>query len=135
MDEVKIPKGLKYTDSHEWLKKNDNGSVLIGITDFAQKSLGDIVFVDFTVDVNDELSKGGSFCEIESVKAVESVFMPISGIIIGINRKLDEDCSVLNTSPYEDGWLLEVKIENQEEMSNLLDAAAYSDVVKAEAQH
>ena len=127
---MKFPKELFYTKTHEWLKKQDDVTVIIGISDFAQNQLGDIVYVDFTIDVNDNLSKGDSFCEIESVKAVESVYMPISGTIIEVNTELDNDYSILNSSPYQGGWLIKIKIDNLHDLTELISSEQYTKYIE-----
>jgi glycine cleavage system H protein len=133
-NEVKImnfPENLKYTKTHEWVKKIDNATVLVGISDYAQHELGDIVFVEF--DPTGE-NKGDVFVNLESVKAVASAYLPISGKIIEQNPKLakDEEFELVNTSPYENGWLVKISISNLAELSELMDATAYKKFVEEE---
>lgn len=131
-NEVKImnyPEDLKYTETHEWVKKLDATTVLVGISDFAQHELGDIVFVEF--DPAGE-NKGDVLVNLESVKAVASVYLPVSGKVIEKNPKLegDEEFELVNTSPYENGWLVKLAMSNPAELSELMDAATYKKFVE-----
>jgi glycine cleavage system H protein len=114
---------LKYTESHEWIKiKGDN--VLVGITDHAQSELTDIVFVELP-EVGREVKKGEELCVVESVKSVSEIYSPISGKIVTVNNKLEDSPEVINESPYDDGWIVEIKANNKTELNNLLSAAEY----------
>lgn len=126
---MNFPENLKYTETHEWVKKLNDTTVLVGITDYAQHELGDIVFVEF--DPEGE-NKGDVFVNLESVKAVASVYLPISGKIIENNPKLaeDEEFELVNTSPYENGWLVKISISAPAELSELMDAIAYKKFVE-----
>lgn len=125
-----IRKNLHYTREHEWvLKTNNPKNVLIGITDFAQSSLGDVTYVDLPA-VGSELKQNQVFGSIESVKSVSELFAPLSGKIIKRNETLLEDPAPVNTSPYENGWLLEIEISNESEFSKLLDASAYEQIAQ-----
>ncbi len=119
-----IPEDLKYQKTDEWVKIVD-GIAIIGITDFAQDSLSDVVFVEFDVDVDDEVSAGDSMATVESVKAAAEVVFPVSGKVIEINQTLVDSPEVLNDSPYEDGWLVKVQVSDETELDNLMDAPAY----------
>ncbi len=121
---MKFPEELLYTKSHEWLKKIEDGSVIVGITDFAQHHLGDIVYVDFSIENGQDLQKGDQYAEIESVKAVESSFMPISGKILEING-FNEKYGLINSSPYERGWLIKIIPSKTDELSSLLNHKQY----------
>jgi glycine cleavage system H protein len=120
-DEVR--EGLKYTKSHEWVKLTGT-KAKIGITDHAQHELTDIVFVELPT-VGKEIKKGEELCVVESVKSVSEVYAPISGKIVAVNTKLDDTPETINSSPYDDGWLVEVEIKDKTEVSTLLDAAEY----------
>ena len=122
-----IPQDLKYTKEHEWIKiEGDTGT--IGITDFAQHELGDIVFVELPkVGTKVEFMK--AFGTIEAVKAVSDLFSPLSGEVIAINSALETDASVINTDPYGEGWIIKVKLGNTSELNNLLDSAAYDKLI------
>ena len=124
---VDIKKDLLYSKSHEWVKKmDDTDTTIIGISDFAQDSLGDIVYVEFLVGEGDSISKGDQFSEVESVKAVESTYIPISGTIIQTNSSLDADYSVINDDPYVGGWLIKLKLKDESELSELMNSDQYS---------
>ena len=122
-----IPAELKYTASHEWIK-NEDGVVVIGLTDFAQSSLGDIVFIDLPQE-GDAVTMGDSFADVESVKAVSGVFSPVTGTVTAVNSALIDNPALLNENPY-DAWL--IKVSDVSETGELLDAAAYEAVCKSE---
>ncbi len=128
-DTVKIMDDLYYTESHEWVKV-DKDTAYIGITDFAQHELGDIVYVELP-EVGDSISAGEAFGSVEAVKAVEDIIAPISGEVLAINTELEDSPDLINKSPFEDGWLLKVKITSPEEIENLLSAVEYKDIVEA----
>lgn len=123
-----IPKNLKYTKDHEWILIEGNYAT-IGITDFAQSELGDIVFVE--VDTQGEtLDIESVFGTVEAVKTVSDLFMPISGTIELFNDKLDDSPEIINDDPYGDGWMIKIKISNLEDISSLLDSDAYARLLK-----
>lgn len=120
-----IPKDLHYTEDHEYLKPSgEPGVVLIGITDFAQGELGDIVFIELP-KVGAKLKKHDVFGTIEAVKAVSELYAPVSGEVLEINTRLDAEPALVNSSPYGDGWMVKVKMTDESEKSALLDSAAY----------
>lgn len=125
----KIPDDLKYIEQHQWAKlEGDN--VKIGITDYAQAELKEIVLVDFMVGVGDIVAKQADpFGSIESTKAVSDVFSPVSGEVIEINSAVEEEPEILNQDPYGKGWLIILKPSDKSELDSLLDAAAYKDFV------
>jgi len=122
-----IPQDLKYTKEHEWIKvEGDTGT--IGITDFAQHELGDIVFVELPkLGAKVEFMK--AFGTIEAVKAVSDIFSPLTGEIVGVNTALETNAAVINSDPYGEGWIIKVKLANPSELNNLLDAAAYGKLI------
>ena len=120
------PDGLLYSKEHEWVKL-DGDTATIGVTDYAQNSLGDIVYVELP-KVGKTIEQFGNVGVIESVKAVSDLFTPISGEVIEVNAKLDTDPAAVNRDPYGDGWLLKVKLSNKGETGNLLSAADYAKV-------
>jgi glycine cleavage system H protein len=125
---MNIPENLKYTKDHEWLKI-DGDTAIVGITDFAQKELGDIVFVE--VDTVDEtLDKEETFGTIEAVKTVSDLFMPVSGEIVEFNEELESAPETINSDPYGEGWIVKIKMSNADELNDLYDAAAYKDLVE-----
>jgi glycine cleavage system H protein len=115
--------GLKYTKTHEWVKLA-GGKAKIGITDHAQEELTDIVFVELP-SVGKEVKKGDELCVVESVKSVSEVYAPVSGKVVAVNTKLDDSPEIINGSPYDDGWLVELEVKDKAEVNTLLDAAAY----------
>jgi glycine cleavage system H protein len=125
---MNIPENLKYTKDHEWLKI-DGDTAIVGITDFAQKELGDIVFVE--VDTVDEtLEKEETFGTIEAVKTVSDMFMPVSGEVLEFNEELESAPETINADPYGAGWIVKIKVTNMEELNELYDAAGYKDIVE-----
>ncbi|HWK74716.1 MAG TPA: glycine cleavage system protein GcvH [Povalibacter sp.] len=125
-----IPSDLKYLDSHEWARLESDGSVTIGISDHAQGSLGDLVFVEVP-EVGRTLAKGGAAAVVESVKAASDVYSPISGEVIATNEALGASPELVNQDPYGAGWLFKLKPSNTGELAQLLDAPAYEKVVEA----
>jgi glycine cleavage system H protein len=120
-----IPKDLLYTEDHEYIKPGgEPGVVYIGVTDFAQGELGDIVFVELP-KVGAKYKKHDVFGTIEAVKAVSELYSPVSGEILEINKRLDAEPALVNSSPYGDGWMIKMKLADEKEKSGLLDAGAY----------
>jgi len=124
---MNAPTDLLYTSDHEWVSVVGNVAT-IGITDFAQGELGDIVFVEFP-ELNSTLEKGQSAGSIEAVKTVADLYMPISGTVIAVNENLDNNPEAVNDTPYGDGWMVKIEIANQDEISDLLTATAYDDLI------
>lgn len=123
-----FPEELKYTEEHEWVLVEEDVAT-IGITDFAQEQLGDVVFVELP-EVGDSFDVGKSFGVVESVKAVSDVYAPVSGEIVEVNEELPDEPEVLNNSPYEDGWMVKMKLTDTAELDALMDAAAYQEFVE-----
>ena len=121
-----IPSHLKYTESHEWVDANDDGNARIGISDHAQAALGDLVYVELPA-VGDELNQGDACAVVESVKAASDIFTPVSGTVIAINEDLDADPAIINSDPYNDGWLFELELSDTEELEGLKDAESYAE--------
>ena len=121
---MEYPKELKYQKTDEWVKV-EGGIATIGISDYAQDSLSDVVFVEFEVETGDTVKVGATLATIESVKAAAEVVFPVSGTIIEVNEKLPGTPETLNTEPYGKGWLCKVKLSKPEELDSLLDAKAY----------
>jgi glycine cleavage system H protein len=118
--------GLKYTDSHEWVKVKGS-TALVGITDHAQSELTDIVFVELP-DLGKEVKKGDELCVVESVKSVSEIYAPVSGKITKINSELDDSPEIINKSPYDKGWLVEIEVRDKKELDSLLDVEAYKNL-------
>ena len=123
-----FPTELKYTKDHEWLKIEDSVA-FIGITEFAQSELGDIVFLDLDT-VGETLDKEEVFGSIEAVKTVSDLFMPVSGEVLEYNKLLDDNPELINSDPYGDGWIVKINVIDPDELSTLLDADAYQDLVE-----
>ena len=120
-----IPKDLMYTEDHEYLKPaGEPGVVYIGVTDYAQGELGDIVFVELP-KAGAKFSRHDVFGTIEAVKAVSELFAPVSGEVLEVNSRLDSEPALVNTDPYGDGWMIKLRLANESEKQGLLDAAAY----------
>ncbi len=119
-----LPTDLRYAKSHEWVKRESDGTVLIGITDYAQNSLGDITYVQ-TPKVGTTLKVGDVFGVVESVKAASDLYAPIAGEVVAVNGELDQKPEILNQDPYGAGWMLRVRPDNPAELDALLDAAGY----------
>lgn len=123
-----VPPDLKYAKSHEWLKIASDGTALIGITDYAQGSLGDITYVQLP-KIGATLRAGESFGVVESVKAASDLYSPVSGSVLDINRALDSAPETVNQSPYDSGWMIRVKLSDPEAAAALLDSGAYSKLI------
>ena len=121
-----VPDNLNYTEEHEWLKVQEDGQARVGITDYAQDSLSDVVFVELP-EVGNQFTKGDVMAVAESVKAASDIYAPISGKIASINEKLEESPELVNESPYEFGWM--VLIEPEGKVNGLLDAASYRESI------
>lgn len=126
-----IPSDLRYVDSHEWIRLEDDGSVTVGITDHAQEALGDVVFVELP-EVDAELALGAEAGVVESVKAASDIYVPISGKILAVNEALADDPELVNNDPYEDGWFFRMKPSDVAELEVLLTAEAYAAVCEDE---
>ena len=121
---MNIPENLLYTEDHEWVRV-EGDYAFVGVTDYAQKELGDIVFVEVET-LDEELEKGDSFGTIEAVKTVSDMFMPVSGIVIEFNENLESDPESINKDPYGEGWIVKIKLADKSELDELLDKDAYS---------
>lgn len=124
-----VPENLKYSKEHEWVKI-EGDFAFVGITDFAQSELGDIVFVEIDT-IGDSIGADEVFGTIEAVKTVSDLFMPVSGEILELNEKLEDEPELVNSDPYGDGWLVKVKYSDASELDNLMDAAAYKAMINA----
>jgi glycine cleavage system H protein len=130
--EYEFPSELKYLQTHEWIRIEGNIAT-IGITDYAQHQLGDIVYVELP-EVGSSLNKGNSVAEIESVKAVGELMMPLSGKILEVNTNLSDSPESVNSSPYGTGWMVKIEINDNNEINDLLTVEAYIEVVEAEKE-
>ncbi|MCH6269643.1 MULTISPECIES: glycine cleavage system protein GcvH [Neobacillus] len=125
---MSTPKELRYTEEHEWVK-NEGSLVRIGITDFAQHELGDIVFVELP-EVGDEINAGEPFGSVESVKTVSELYSPVSGKVVEINEDLNDNPEYVNESPYEKAWMIVVEVSNSGELDELMTAEQYEEMIK-----
>jgi glycine cleavage system H protein len=125
MAEWKTPDDLKYTENDEWIRV-DGATAKVGLTDYAQDQLSDIVFVDLAMEAGETVSAGDSFATVESVKAASDVYTPASGEIVATNSALDESPELINSDPYGEGWMIEIELSDPSELDKLLDAAAYA---------
>ena len=121
-----LPGDLQYTNDHEWLRREDDGTVTIGITDHAQSALGDLVYVELP-EVDQEVDSGGDMAVVESVKAASDVYAPISGTVAAVNEALSDDPEVINNDPYGDGWI--VKLQPGDDQGELLSPEAYQSLL------
>ena len=120
-----IPADLKYTKSHEWVNNNDNGTITVGITDHAQESLGDLVFVELP-EVGKELEAEEACAVVESVKAASDIYAPLAGEVVEVNEALEDQPELINSDPYGDGWLFKLKIADTGSLDGLLSADDYT---------
>ncbi|RLD34189.1 MAG: glycine cleavage system protein GcvH [Bacteroidetes bacterium] len=126
---MNIPAELLYTEDHEWVRV-EGDEAYIGITDFAQGELGDIVFVEVET-VDEELDKGDTFGTIEAVKTVSDMFMPVGGTVLEVNEALEDTPDVINKDPYGGGWIIKIKLADTGELEGLLSAEAYKDTIES----
>jgi glycine cleavage system H protein len=119
-----VPGDLKYTKSHEWVREEDDGSVIVGITDHAQSALGDLVFVE-APETGSEVSAGDACGVVESVKAASDVYSPVTGEVIEANDALADSPELVNQDPYGDGWIMRIQLADPTELEDMLDAKAY----------
>jgi glycine cleavage system H protein len=126
---MNIPSDLLYTSDHEWIKVTGNDA-LVGITDFAQGELGDIVFVEIET-LDSSLDKGQTFGTIEAVKTVSDLFMPVSGKVVEVNSRINDVPDLINKDPYGEGWLIRLEVKDAAQLGTLLDAAAYAALINA----
>lgn len=125
---MNIPEGLMYTKDHEWTRIEDD-TATIGITDYAQGELGDIVYVDLP-EIGTQVNQGDSFGTIEAVKAVSDLFAPLTGEVVAVNDTLNESPEKINKDPYSEGWMIKIKMSKPEEKSELLDSQQYENLIQ-----
>ena len=124
MSELEYPEDLRYTAEHEWVRAEDGGVVRVGITSFAQDALGDVVYVSLPT-VGDTLAAGDACGEVESTKSVSDLYAPLSGEVTGVNEALDSSPELVNSDPYGEGWMYELRLDDTSQVDGLLDQAAY----------
>ena len=128
LDQIELPEDCRYAESHEWAKA-EGDQVKVGISDYAQDQLGDIVFVELP-EVGESFEKGAEFGTVESVKAVSEIYMPIAGEVAAVNSDLEDAPEKVNNSPYDDGWMIAVKPADAGQIDGLMDNAAYRESLK-----
>lgn len=124
-----IPSDLRYTESHEWVSSEDDGTVKVGITDHAQSQLGDLVYVELP-EVGDRVEAGNACAVVESVKAASDVYSPVTGEITAVNEDLEDSPELVNQDAFGDGWLFAISVDDAGELDKLMDAEAYADSVE-----
>ena len=124
---MNTPEYLFYTKEHEWANFKDN-EVIIGITDYAQSQLGDIIFIEFP-EIGDQVNAGDSFGEVEAVKTVSELYAPVTGTVLEVNENLEDSADLVNSDPYGDGWLIKIKPTNLNEKDDLMKSAAYKELI------
>jgi glycine cleavage system H protein len=124
-----FPIELKYASSHEWARLEDDGTVVVGITDHAQDALGDIVYVELP-DIGSEVDAGAEVAVVESVKAASDIYSPVSGEVVRVNSALEDEPELVNSSPYEDGWMFVVSTSDGEDLGELMDAEDYQNSIE-----
>jgi glycine cleavage system H protein len=129
---VETPKELSYMESHEWVRDEGDGIVAVGITDYAQDSLGDVVYVELP-EIGDELAADDEAGVVESVKAASDIYAPVSGKVVAINEELEDTPEIINESPYGDGWFFKIKMTDPSELARLLSAEDYIDSLEEES--
>tara|TARA_Y100001936_G_scaffold11818_1_gene10336 strand:- start:435 stop:860 length:426 start_codon:yes stop_codon:yes gene_type:complete len=125
---MNTPEHLFYTKEHEWANFKDN-EVIIGITDYAQSQLGDIIFIEFP-EIGDQVNAGDSFGEVEAVKTVSELYAPVTGTVLEVNENLEDSADLVNSDPYGDGWLIKIKPTNLNEKDDLMKSAAYKELIR-----
>ena len=125
---MKFPENLKYSKDHEWILV-DGDTATVGITDFAQSELGEIIFVDVESE-GETLDKGEVFGSVEAVKTVSDLNIPVTGEVLEFNEKLEDEPELVNNDPYGDGWIIKISVENAADLDDLLDAAAYKEFIE-----
>ena len=128
---AEIPKHLKFTETHEWLEVQDDGTATLGISDYAQSMLGDLVYVE-PPEVGTTFDAGDSCSVVESVKAASDVYSPVSGEVIEVNEKLADEPELINTDPYNEGWIFRIRLTDQGELDNMMDANRYAEILEDE---
>ncbi|WP_432696167.1 glycine cleavage system protein GcvH [Marinobacterium sp. YM272] len=123
-----LPTDLKYASSHEWVRDNGDGTVTVGISDFAQEQLGDVVFVELP-EVGREVEAGEEFSVVESVKAASDIYAAVGGEVIEANEQLDDSPELINEAPFGDGWICKIRMSDASELAKLMDAEAYAKAV------
>jgi len=123
-----FPKELKYTEEHEWIRIDEGNVAVVGITDYAQDQLGEIVYVEVET-LDEDLEKNAVFGTIEAVKTVSDLYLPLQGKVVAFNEKLEDEPSLVNEDPYGEGWIIKVELEDDKALEELLDSEAYENIL------
>lgn len=126
-----VPEDLKYNESHEWVREEEDGTLSIGITDHAQSALGDLVFVELP-EVSATLGSGDEFGVVESVKAASDIYAPVAGDVVEVNQALEDTPELINSDPYGDGWIMRLRPVTGDNLDDLMDASDYAEFVESE---
>jgi len=126
---MEFPDNVQYTKEHEWVRVEEDGSVVVGITDYAQEQLGDIVFVELPEPSDESVAKDEPFAVVESVKAVSDVYAPLSGRVTEVNDELPNSPEVINQDPYGDGWMVRMELDSNDELEELMSASEYEAMI------
>ncbi|MEV7551205.1 glycine cleavage system protein GcvH [Amycolatopsis sp. NPDC089917] len=126
---MSTPEELRYTEEHEWVSVRDGGLVRVGITEYAQDQLGDVVFVELP-EVGKQLGSGDTFGEVESTKSVSELFAPLDGEVVAVNDAVTDSPELINSDPYGEGWLIELRLDDASSVESLLEAEAYQALIK-----
>ena len=124
---MNVPENLKYTAEHEWIRV-EGEEIVVGVTDFAQGELGDVVFIEIETE-GETLSKGDTFGTIEAVKTVSDLYMPLDGEVVGVNSALEDDPEMVNSEPYEGGWMIRIKVSDPSQLDDLISAEQYRELI------
>lgn len=123
-----FPGDLRYTENHEWIRTEEDSTAIIGITDFAQRELGDIVFVEWE-PMGAALEQEDVFGTVEAVKTVSELFMPVAGTLVEVNERLEDNPELINADPYGEGWMVRIEVDNTDELEDLMSAEEYEEMV------
>jgi glycine cleavage system H protein len=126
---MEFPENLRYTKSHEWVRVEENGTIVVGLTDYAQEQLGELVYVELPEPSDETVARDEPFAVVESVKAASDVYAPVSGRVTEVNDELPNSPEVINQDPYGDGWMLRMEIDGEDEIEELMSAAEYEELI------
>jgi glycine cleavage system H protein len=126
---MEFPENLRYTKTHEWVRVEENGTIVMGLTDYAQEQLGELVYVELPEPSDETVARDEPFAVVESVKAASDVYAPVSGRVTEVNDELPNSPEVINQDPYGDGWMLRMEVDGEDEIEELMSAAEYEELI------
>jgi len=126
---MEFPENLRYTKTHEWVRVEENGTIVVGLTDYAQEQLGELVYVELPEPSDETVARDEPFAVVESVKAASDVYAPVSGRVTEVNDELSNSPEVINQDPYGDGWMLRMEVDSDDEIEELMSAAEYEELI------